>query len=192
MEQEKGKKTDKKEKHFVLIHGAGHGAWCWFEVATMLKWAGHKVTALDMTASGINPKKEREIHSFSDYNEPLIQFMASLPSEEKINLLGHSLGGVNITVAMEDFSQKISVAVFATAFMLSENLTYPDINAAVTYFGEIFVYSKHNIYIYISLESYNNVGLQRRCVYDKVGDPVSLCQNEAHLTVSTLLPLQEI
>ena len=46
----------KREMHFVLIHGACHGAWCWYKVATLLKSSGHKVIALDVAASGIHPK----------------------------------------------------------------------------------------------------------------------------------------
>ncbi|XP_027337135.1 salicylic acid-binding protein 2-like [Abrus precatorius] len=111
--------------HFVLIHGGSHGAWCWYKVATMLKSAGHNVTAHDLGASGINPKQVQEIHSISEYYEPLMTFMGSLPPKEKVILVGHSLGGIPMSVAMEKFPEKITVAVFVTAFVISENLTYP-------------------------------------------------------------------
>ncbi|KAK7350481.1 hypothetical protein VNO77_09170 [Canavalia gladiata] len=110
--------------HFVLVHGAGYGAWCWYKVATMLKSAGHNVTALDMAACGINPKQMEEIDSISEYHEPLMTFIHSLPPNHKVILVGHSLGGVSVSVAMEKFPDKISVAVFATASVVSENLTY--------------------------------------------------------------------
>ncbi|XVF15638.1 hypothetical protein REPUB_Repub09cG0171600 [Reevesia pubescens] len=113
----------KKERHFVLVHGACHGAWCWYKVATQLKSMGHKVTALDMVASGIHPKQVHEIRSISDYFEPLMEFMASLPTEERVILVGHSKGGYCISAAMERFPEKVSVAVFATAFMPGPNIT---------------------------------------------------------------------
>ncbi|XVF15630.1 hypothetical protein REPUB_Repub09cG0170800 [Reevesia pubescens] len=113
----------KKERHFVLVHGACHGAWCWYKVATQLKSMGHKVTALDMAASGIHPKQVHEIRSISDYFEPLMEFMASLPPEERVILVGHSKGGYCISAAMERFPEKVAVAVFATAFMPGPNLT---------------------------------------------------------------------
>ena len=73
--------------HFVLVHGGLHGAWCWYKVANKLKSEGHNVTTLDMAACGVNPKQRQEVHSVSEYNEPLMTFMASLPPEEKVILV---------------------------------------------------------------------------------------------------------
>ncbi|OAY33842.1 methylesterase 10 [Manihot esculenta] len=107
------------KKHFVLVHGGGHGAWCWYKVIPLLKLAGHQVTALDLGACGVNPKQLHEVSSISDYVQPLMEFMASLPPDEKIILVGHSFGGFSISLAMEKFPEKISVAVFVSAYMPS-------------------------------------------------------------------------
>ena len=122
-------------KHFVLVHGACHGAWCWYKVAAQLKSTGHRVMALDLAASGINPKQVHEIDSLSDYVEPLMDFMASLPPEEKVILVGHSLGGNCIALAMERFPEKIFAAVFATAFMPGPDLSFATINEEVPLFS---------------------------------------------------------
>ena len=114
---EKGDKN-----HFVLVHGACHGAWCWYKVVTILRSEGHKVSVLDMAASGINPKHVDDLNSMADYNEPLMEFMNSLPQQERVVLVGHSLGGINISLAMEKFPQKIAVAVFVTASMPGPDL----------------------------------------------------------------------
>lgn len=106
-----------EKKHFVLVHGAGHGAWCWYKIATLLTAAGHNVTTLDLVASGIDPMQVQQIHSFIDYSEPLIKLMASLPPHDRVILVGHSLGGIPISLAMEWFPHKIAAAVFATAAM---------------------------------------------------------------------------
>ncbi|XP_004514191.1 methyl jasmonate esterase 1-like isoform X1 [Cicer arietinum] len=115
------------KSHFVLIHGASYGAWCWYKVATMLKSIGHNVTTIDMGACGLNTKQVQDICSILDYNEPLMTFMESLPSHEKVILVGHSFGGISISMAMEKFPNKISIAIFVAAFVISENLTYPTI-----------------------------------------------------------------
>ncbi|XP_058081608.1 methylesterase 1-like isoform X3 [Magnolia sinica] len=108
----------KNKKHFVLVHGACHGAWCWYKVATLLTSAGNRVTAVDLAASGINPKKfEDEVLKFSEYSLPLLDIMASLPPQERVILVGHSLGGLNLALAMDKYPEKVSVAVFLTAFM---------------------------------------------------------------------------
>ncbi|KAJ0039488.1 hypothetical protein Pint_28136 [Pistacia integerrima] len=112
-----------KEKHFVLVHGACHGAWCWYKVSTLLESSGHKVTVLDMAASGKHPKQVDEVGSLWDYFEPLMEFMASLPQEEKVILVGHSFGGLGISAAMERFPEKVTVAVFCTALMPSPHLS---------------------------------------------------------------------
>ncbi|MQK22665.1 alpha/beta fold hydrolase, partial [Escherichia coli] len=93
------------KRHFVLVHGAGHGAWCWYKVSALLKSAGHEVTALDMAASGIPQKQIQELNSIKEYFEPLVEFMASLPPEVRVVLVGHSMGGVCISVAMEMFPE---------------------------------------------------------------------------------------
>ncbi|XP_077224364.1 methyl jasmonate esterase 1-like isoform X2 [Tasmannia lanceolata] len=105
------------KKHFVLVHGACHGAWCWYKLSTLLTSVGHRVTAFDLAACGVHPKKLSEVHTFSDYSEPLIEILASLPSQEKVILVGHSFGGFSISRAMNTFPEKISAAVFVAALM---------------------------------------------------------------------------
>ncbi|KAJ8770714.1 hypothetical protein K2173_021361 [Erythroxylum novogranatense] len=106
--------------HFVLVHGTCHGAWCWYKIVALLKSAGHRVTAVDLGASGVNPKRFNEVVSVSDYASPLMEFMTSLHNEdEKVILVGHSYGGMSISLAMESFPDKVLVAVYLTAFMPS-------------------------------------------------------------------------
>ncbi|KAM1048027.1 hypothetical protein ACFX13_027875 [Malus domestica] len=58
-----------RPKHFVLIHGGCHGAWSWYQVATLLNDSGHRVTALDLGASGINPIQVEQLPSLSEFVE---------------------------------------------------------------------------------------------------------------------------
>ena len=123
---------ENRGSHFVLVHGACHGAWCWYKVTALLKSRGHKVTALDMTASGIHPKQVQDIKFPEEHTQPLIDFMASLPAEERVVLVGHSMGGVCIALAMQRFPEKISAAVFAAAIMPGPELSLLAMN------GEVF------------------------------------------------------
>lgn len=70
------------------------------------------MSAVDMAAAGANPKRAEEVSSFSDYCEPLMELMRSLVAEERVVLVGHSMGGVCISVALEKFPGKVCVAVF--------------------------------------------------------------------------------
>ncbi|XP_010417104.1 PREDICTED: methylesterase 2 [Camelina sativa] len=109
---------EKRKQHFVLVHGACHGAWCWYKVKPLLEASGHRVTALDLAACGIDTTRSiTDISTCEQYSEPLIQLMTSLPNDEKVVLVGHSFGGLNLAIAMDKFPEKISVSVFVTAFM---------------------------------------------------------------------------
>ncbi|CAK9315829.1 unnamed protein product [Citrullus colocynthis] len=105
------------KSQFVLVHGACLGAWSWYKVTTLLRTAGHNVTALDMAASGINPTQAESLTSLTEYYQPLLRFMEAVATDDKIVLVGHSLGGLGISMAMERFPEKISVAIFVTAAM---------------------------------------------------------------------------
>ncbi|PPE00027.1 hypothetical protein GOBAR_DD02948 [Gossypium barbadense] len=106
-----------KQKHFILVHGACHGAWCWYKLKPRLESAGHRVTAVNMAASGINMKAIQGVHSMYEYSKPLLEILASLAPGEKAILVGHSLGGLNLALAMEKYPENISAAVFLAAFM---------------------------------------------------------------------------
>ncbi|MED6184333.1 hypothetical protein PIB30_046429 [Stylosanthes scabra] len=118
------KKREEVERHFVLVHGNMHGAWCWYKLSTLLQSVGHKVTPLDMAASGINPKQATQVKTYREYVEPLTEFLEALPSDERVILVGHSSGGGCISVAMEQFPEKVYVAVFVAALMPGPNITF--------------------------------------------------------------------
>ncbi|CAI0553887.1 unnamed protein product [Linum tenue] len=121
------------KSHFVLVHGTGHGAWCWYKLVTLLESAGHKATALDLGGSGIDPRRLDEVNSITDYVSPLVGFLAGLPEEEKVILVGHSYGGIAISLAMEKFPGKVLVGVFVTALM--PNSTSPPANVVLEFFN---------------------------------------------------------
>lgn len=70
-----------------------------------------------MAASGIDRKAIQDVHSIVEYSAPLLKTMACLPPNEKVVLVGHSLGGMNLAVAMEKYPNKIAASVFLTAFV---------------------------------------------------------------------------
>jgi len=126
MSTESGKGRKEGICHFVLVHGACHGAWCWYKLSDLLRKAGHVVTAVDLAGAGLNRKDGDGIRSLAEYNQPLADFMKALPhgdgdgaeeEDEKVILVGHSMGGINLTCMMEQFPHKIAAAVFVTAFM---------------------------------------------------------------------------
>lgn len=118
-----GPKSARQNHQFVLVHGACHGAWSWYKLLGLLRSSGHNVTAVDLAGAGINPKGVGEVRRQGDYFRPLMELMASVPAGRKqVILVAHSLGGFAVSKAMEMFPEKISVAVFVTAFMPGPSL----------------------------------------------------------------------
>ncbi|EFJ21161.1 hypothetical protein SELMODRAFT_107740 [Selaginella moellendorffii] len=103
--------------HFVLVHGGGYGAWCWYKSIALLEEAGFAATAIDLTASGIESTDPNCVTSLSQYAKPLSDFLGSLPQGEKVILVGHDFGGACVSHAMEWYPSKISKAIFVAAAM---------------------------------------------------------------------------
>ncbi|KAI9197550.1 hypothetical protein LWI28_000519 [Acer negundo] len=105
--------------HFVLVHGAGHGAWCWYKLRCLMETSGYKVTCLDLKGAGIDQTDPETISSFDEYNQPLIDFFLHLPENHKVILVGHSAGGLNVTDCIHKFgTKKIHMAFYVAANML--------------------------------------------------------------------------
>ncbi|KAF5480186.1 hypothetical protein F2P56_000952 [Juglans regia] len=113
------KLDDLETNHFVLVHGGGFGAWCWYKTIALLEEGGFKVSAIDLTGSGIHAYDTNNITSLSQYVKPLTDFLENLAEGEKVILVGHDFGGACISHAMESFPSKISKAVFIAAAMLT-------------------------------------------------------------------------
>ncbi|KAI0523532.1 hypothetical protein KFK09_005927 [Dendrobium nobile] len=111
---------DLETNHFVLVHGGGFGAWCWYKTIALLQDAGFKVNAIDLTGSGINSFDTNNITSLSQYVKPLTNLLEKLGDTDKVILVGHDFGGACISYAMEAFPTKISKAVFLAAAMLKD------------------------------------------------------------------------
>jgi pimeloyl-ACP methyl ester carboxylesterase len=75
--------------HFVLVHGAYHGAWCWDALRGELDVAGHSSSAVDLPCEDPDAGAER----YAD------EVVASVPRMAGgVVLVGHSLGGLTIPI----------------------------------------------------------------------------------------------
>lgn len=127
--------------HFVLVHGACHGAWCWFKIRSLMETSGYKVTCLDLKSAGIDQSNPNTILTFDEYNAPLTHFLSNLPDNEKVILVGHSAGGLSLTDAIHRFAKKIRVAIYVAANMLrhgfSTDQDIKDGEPDVSEYGEV-------------------------------------------------------
>ncbi|GAA0147648.1 esterase [Lithospermum erythrorhizon] len=136
----KGEKINTKPKiHFVLVHGVGHGAWCWYKIKCLLEISGYKVSCPDLKGCGVDQTDVTKILSFDDYNKPLVDFLSSLPDDEQVILVGHSAGGLSVTDTIHKFGKKkIRLGVYIGATMLKTGfITQQDVIDGVPDFSEL-------------------------------------------------------
>nr|XP_043635502.1 putative methylesterase 12, chloroplastic isoform X2 [Erigeron canadensis] len=126
-------------KKVVLIHGEGFGAWCWYKTIALLEESGMVPTALDLTGSGIDLKDTNHITTLEDYSKPLTDYLQNLPEDEKVILVGHSIGGACVSYALEHFQQKISKAVFLCGTMVADGQKAFDVFAEQLGSSELFM-----------------------------------------------------
>lgn len=100
-------------RHFVLIHGAWHGAWCWYKLAARLRAAGHTVTCPDLPGHGVDRTPTTDV-TMNAYVERVAAVLDAAP--EPVVLVGHSMGGAVVSQASEARPGRIRHAVYLAAF----------------------------------------------------------------------------
>jgi pimeloyl-ACP methyl ester carboxylesterase len=99
---------------FVLVHGGGHGGWCYQRVARLLRAEGHEVYTPTLTGLGerahlVGPHVDLDLH--------IRDVVAVLHSEDlrDVILVGHSYGGMVITGVADRVSDRIGKLVYLDA-----------------------------------------------------------------------------
>jgi pimeloyl-ACP methyl ester carboxylesterase len=103
-------------KHFVLIHGAWHGGWCWDGVIAELRTAGHSAEA--PTMPGQAPEDDRSKVRFEDYVNRIVEVLRKQSSPAV--LVGHSSAGFLLQASAPKAAEKVSHLVFLNAFILPD------------------------------------------------------------------------
>jgi pimeloyl-ACP methyl ester carboxylesterase len=99
---------------YVLVHGGGHGGWCYQKVARMLRSAGHEVHTPTLTGLGershlLGPHVDLDLH---------IQDVTALLHYENLSdvvLVGHSYGGMVITGIADRAADRVGRLVYLDA-----------------------------------------------------------------------------
>jgi pimeloyl-ACP methyl ester carboxylesterase len=99
---------------YVLVHGGGHGGWCYQKVARILQAAGHVVytptlTGLAERAHLVSPAVDLDMH---------ITDVVSLLTYEDLRdviLVGHSYGGMVVTGIADRAADRIGKLVYLDA-----------------------------------------------------------------------------
>lgn len=109
---------------FVLIHGSGHGGWCWDKVTPLLTQAGHEVIAPDLPGHGNDKTPVREV-SLQSCVDRVVEILHT--RSEPVILVGHSTGGLTITQTAEQRLSMVRALVYLSAFLLQNGERCVDI-----------------------------------------------------------------
>ncbi len=99
--------------HYVLVHGAWHGAWCWEKIAPLLKAKGHSVVAPDLPGHGKDKTPFKEI-TFKHYTDCI---EAHLKEAGEVILVGHSMAGMVISQVAERHPEKVKSLVYVAGYL---------------------------------------------------------------------------
>ena len=99
---------------YVLVHGAWHGAWCWHKLVPEINSLGHRAVTLDLPGHG-NDTTPRESITLKNYATRIIQVLDAI--NEKVVLVGHSMGGMAISAAAQRRPERLKALVYLSAFL---------------------------------------------------------------------------
>lgn len=102
--------------HALLVHGGGHGAWCWAEVQQYLHGAGVASTAFDLPGSGDDPTPRADL-DLDDYITACVGQIDSI--DDDVILVGHSIAGLTLPGVIAQRSTRIAHAIFIAALVTS-------------------------------------------------------------------------
>ena len=105
---------------FVLVHGAWHGAWCWEKVVPLLEEAGHDVVVPDLPGHGEYGTPMPEL-SMQGYAERVVRAVDE--ASEPVILVGHSMGGIVVSLVAEARPDRVRKLVYLTGFLLEDGKT---------------------------------------------------------------------
>lgn len=90
--------------HFLFVHGAYHGAWCWVPMMRALQSLDYGVSAIDIRGHGGLAQREAFVRQGLSYAADDVVEAANCLRDKNLVLVGHSLGGLIAMMAAEQLN----------------------------------------------------------------------------------------
>jgi pimeloyl-ACP methyl ester carboxylesterase len=99
---------------YVLVHGGGHGGWCYDKVARLLRKEGHDVRTPTLTGLG---ERAHLLSADVDLDMHIRDVVAVLHYDDlrEVILVGHSYGGMVITGVADRAADRVGKLVYLDA-----------------------------------------------------------------------------
>jgi len=104
---------------FVLVHGGGHGGWCWQPTARLLRDAGHDVYTPTLTGFGERSHLDVTRISFGTFVDDVGNVLRFEDLHDVV-LVGHSMGGVVVPRVAEVVPDRIGRVVWLAAVVTGD------------------------------------------------------------------------
>ncbi|WP_373051205.1 alpha/beta fold hydrolase, partial [Thalassovita aquimarina] len=112
---------------FLLVHGAGHGAWCWRDVIPALQRLGHQAKAIDLPGHGEDKTPYQDV-TLDLYADALLDAL-----DYPMIVVGHSMGGYPITLAAERNPLNFRHLVYLCAYVPKPGLSLAQMRMEAPY-----------------------------------------------------------
>ncbi|MBR9652569.1 alpha/beta fold hydrolase [Thalassovita aquimarina] len=112
---------------FLLVHGAGHGAWCWRDVIPALQRLGHQAKAIDLPGHGEDKTPYQDV-TLDLYADAVLDAL-----DHPMIVVGHSMGGYPITLAAERNPLNFQRLVYLCAYVPQPGLSLAQMRMEAPY-----------------------------------------------------------
>jgi pimeloyl-ACP methyl ester carboxylesterase len=110
---------------FVLVHGGGHGGWCWRPCAQELRARGHEVYAPTLTGFGERSHLDTTSVTFTTFVDDVANVLRFEDLRDVV-LVGHSMGGTIVPRVAEADTARVRGVVWLTAAVCDDGQTLLD------------------------------------------------------------------
>src|SRR5271169_4852855 len=119
-----GSATAAPKPEVVLVHGAWEEANIWQAVTPLLKQDGYHVVIVTLPGRPSSPLSPDKV-SLDLYRDTILNAIGN--STQPVVLVGHSFGGIAISVAAEAAPQKIKTLVYVSAYLPKDGQSLLDL-----------------------------------------------------------------
>lgn len=116
--------TTTKAQTYVLVHGAWQAPYVWETVKSNLIQKGHKVIVVELPGHGKDFSLNHTL-TLDVYRDKVIEAFSNV--NEKVILVGHSMGGMVISAVAEKVPSKIKKLVYIGAFLPTNGQSLVDL-----------------------------------------------------------------
>jgi pimeloyl-ACP methyl ester carboxylesterase len=105
-----------KPRHYVLVHGAWHGAWAWSKAIPLLRQAGHTVTAPTLSGLGERSHVAAGTSGLAVHVQDIVSHLM-MEDLRDVVLVGHSYAGCVVSGVLAARTGRVAHAIYLDALV---------------------------------------------------------------------------